>query len=495
MICVSIGRGRHGLMIETQRQLVEQGAELVELRLDYIKGPVNIKRLLADRPCPVVVSCRRKRDGGKWSGTEQQRQILLRAAIAEGAEYVDLEEDIAGQVPRFGNTKRIVSLHDFRKTPDDLEAIWQRLAGLDPDIIKICTTANHPNDNFRMFRMLQKADRPTVGLCMGEIGIPTRILAGKFGAPFTYATFSAERVLAPGQLSFEQMQSIYHYDKINAETEVYGVIADPVGHSLSPLIHNAAFHQAGLNKVYIPIRVPRESLQQFIEEAPSIGIRGLSVTIPHKEAVLEHLTDPDDAVRGIGACNTVVFREDRRYGYNTDCTAAMESLQQAMQAAGTGANPLQGKTALLLGAGGVGRAIAFGLMERGATVVLSDGDNGRARQLAEKLGCRFVEWIRRHTISADVLVNGTPVGMHPNVDETPFDERYLGPGMVVFDAVYNPENTLLIKSARNRGCIVVTGVDMFVRQACLQFKLFTGLEGPADLMRKVIKQATSPVKQ
>jgi len=495
MICVSIGRGRHGLMIETQRELVAEGARLVELRLDYIKGPVNVKRLLADRPCPVIVSCRRRRDGGKWSGTEQQRQVLLRAAIAEGAEYVDLEEDIAGQIPRFGTTKRIVSLHDFRKTPDDLEGIWKRLAGLDPDIIKICTTANSPNDNFRMFRMMQKADRPTVGLCMGEIGIPTRILAGKFGAPFTYATFSAERVLAPGQLSFEQMKNVYHYDQINSQTEVYGVIADPVGHSLSPLIHNAAFHQAGLNKVYVPIRVPREALGSFIEQAPSIDIRGLSVTIPHKEAVLDHLTDPDEAVRGIGACNTLVFRNGRRFGYNTDCTAAMESLLEAMRSSTNNANPLQGKTALLLGAGGVGKALAFGLLQHGATVVLADGDNARARQLAGKLGCRAVDWIRRHTIAADVLVNGTPVGMHPNVDESPFDERYLKAGMVVFDAVYNPENTLLIKNARQRGCTVVTGVEMFVRQACLQFKLFTGLDGPAELMRKVLKQATSPVKQ
>lgn len=209
MICVSIGRGRHRFVIAEHQHLAERGAELVELRLDYINGPVNVKRLIADRPTPVVITCRRWRDGGKFRGSEQERLVLLRTAIAEGAEYVDLEEDVAGQAPRFGATRRIVSLHDFRRTPDDLEAIHRRLGQLDADIVKISTMANHPGDNLRMLRLVEKSKVPTVGLCMGDMGIPSRILAGRFGAPFTYATFSEERALAPGQLSFEQMTETY----------------------------------------------------------------------------------------------------------------------------------------------------------------------------------------------------------------------------------------------------------------------------------------------
>ena len=198
MICVSIGRGRHRHVIAEHRHLVEQGAQLVELRLDYILGSVNLKRLIAERPCPVVVSCRRAVDGGKFTGTEAQRQLLLRTAIAEGVEYVDLEEDIAASIPRFGRTKRIVSLHDFQKTPDDLEAIHHRLCGLDANIVKISTMANHPHDNVRMLQLIRGSKLPTVGLCMGDIGITSRILAGKFGAPFTFASFHHERILAPG---------------------------------------------------------------------------------------------------------------------------------------------------------------------------------------------------------------------------------------------------------------------------------------------------------
>ena len=494
MICVSIGRGRHRHVIAEHRHLVDQGAKLVELRLDYINGEVNLKRLIDDRPSAVVISCRRERDGGKYAGSEEQRQMLLRTAIAEGVEYVDLEDDLAGSVPRYGPTKRIVSVHDFRKTPDDLEAIHRRLSQLDPDVIKICTMANHPHDNLRMLQVSHRSKVPTIGLCMGDIGVPTRILAGKFGAPFTFATFHHERALAPGQLSFQQMTEVYHYDRINPETEVYGVIADPIGHSLSPVVHNTAFARLKLNKVYIPIRVPREGLSRFIDEALQLGIKGLSVTIPHKEEVLKKLTRADGAVRGIGACNTVIFDGNTRLGYNTDYRAAMSSLETAMRAAGRGDNPLAGRTALVLGAGGAGKAIAYGLIRRGAKVVLTDGVAQHATELAKRFKCREVKWSLRHTVSADVLVNCTPVGMHPNVDETPYEKHHMRPSMTVFDAVYNPENTLLVKHARSRNCTVVTGVDMFVRQACFQFKLFTGQDGPAELMREAVKRAIAAAK-
>jgi len=494
MICVSIGRGRHRHMMAEHRHLVEQGARLVELRLDYISGEVNLRRLIHERPSPVVISCRRPEDGGKWSGPEEQRQMLLRTAIAEGVEYVDLEEDVAGGVPRFGKTKRIISLHDFRKVPDDLEAIHRRMSRLDPDIVKVSVMTNHPHDNVRILELIRHSRIPTIGLGMGDIGVPTRILAGRAGAPFTYATFHHERVLAPGQLSFQQMTEIYHYDRINAQSEVYGVVADPVGHSLSPLLHNAAFDHLGLNKVYVPFRVPREDLAQFIEDAPALGLRGLSVTIPHKEEILPLLTEADGAVRAIGAANTVVFEGAARRGYNTDYHAAMSSLEEAMNLAGRGEKSLEGRTALLLGAGGVGMAMAHGLSRRGAQVVVTDGLARKALTLAKRFGFRSVDWSLRHGVSCDILINCTPLGMHPNVDESPFDKHYLKPSMVVFDVVYNPETTLLVKEARSRNCTVVTGVEMFVRQACLQFKLFTGQDGPAELMRDVFRRKIGAAK-
>lgn len=493
MICVSIARGRHRHVIAEHRHLVEQGARLVELRLDYIHGPVNIRRLLADRPCPVVITCRRERDGGKYHLNEEERLLLLRTAIAEGADYVDIEEDVAGDIVRYGQTRRIVSLHNFRRTPEDLEDLHGRMCSLDPDIIKLATLANQPHDNVRMLRLVRDSQVPTVGICMGDIGTPSRILAGKYGAPFTFATFSHERELAPGQLSFQQMNEIYRYERVNSETEVYGVVADPIGHSLSPLIHNAAFAHLGMNKVYVPFRVPRGDLPGFMEDAPELNIRGLSVTIPHKEMIIRFMTKVDGAVRGVGAANTVVFENGQSIGYNTDYRAAMASLEEAMGTAGEPATLVQ-KTALLLGAGGVARAIAAGLRRRKADVVIASRTRQRADLLAQRTGCRAIDWSQRHGVSVDIVVNCTPVGMHPNVDESPFDRHYLRPSMVVFDTVYNPETTLLVKEARNRSCTVVTGVDMFIRQAALQFELFTGQPAPTDVMRDTLRRAIGPAK-
>lgn len=432
MICVSIGRSRHKHMLAEHKHLCEQGAELVELRLDYISSRVNIQRLLKDRPCQVVVTVRREQDGGKYTGSEEARLIMLREAIANGVEYVDLEDDIAGQIPRFGKTKRIVSYHSFRNTPDNLRELHSRLKALDADIVKIATMANQPHDNVRMLEMMQESDCPTIGMCMGDIGTPSRILAPKFGAPFTYATFHHERALAPGQLSYDQMVKIYRHNNISPSTAVFGVVADPVAHSLSPQIHNAAFGATGIDAVYVPFRVPFDTLGQFIEDVPRLDIRGLSVTIPHKEAIAKYLTKVDPAVKGIGAVNTVLFKGGEVLGYNTDYKAAMDSLEHAFGGPVPPAapSPLKDKKALVLGAGGVARAVMYGLQRRGAKATIAGRTRSRAQFLAETFGGRCIEWTARHIGDMDIVVNCTPIGMHPNVDESPFNKSHLKPSMV-----------------------------------------------------------------
>lgn len=495
MICVSIGRTRHKHVIAEHKHLVEQGAQLVELRLDYIGRAVNLKRLIKDRPCPVIITCRRQADGGRWAGTEEDRQVLLRTAIAEGVEYVDLEDDIADLIPRFGKTKRIVSHHDFSGTPADLEKLQQRLVSLDPDIIKLATMANSPLDTLRMMKLAKESAIPMIGLCMGEMGTPTRILTGRMGAPFTYATFHQERSMAPGQLSYKQMEETYQYDQIDKDYEVFGVIADPVGHSLSPIIHNAAFQHLGMKRVYVPFRIPEADLGKWLQHCRTLGVRGLSVTIPHKESVISKCNKVASVVRDIGAVNTIVFDDDGTVrGYNTDYRAAMDSLQTVLEADMDAEKPLDGIKALILGAGGVAKAVAFGLAKQGATIVISSRTKKRAVELAKAVNGKAIEWDMRHHFAPDVLLNGTPVGMHPKMDNSPWDQKYLKAGMVVFDTVYNPEQTLLIKQAREANCRVITGVDMFIRQAALQFQLFTGSEAPIDLMRDVLKRTIGPAK-
>jgi len=494
MIAVSIGRGRHKMMLAEHKHLAEQGAELVELRLDYVVRAVNIKRLVDERPGPVIVACRREQDGGRWERSEQDRIMLLRSAIANGVEYVDLEEDIASQIPRFGKTKRIISYHNFDETPDDLREIHDRCASHDADIVKVATTANNPHDNVRVLALISESEVPTVAMCMGDMGIPSRILAGKFGAPFTYATFHKERALAPGQLSYEEMKDVYHYDQIDMDTEVYGVIADPIGHSLSPIIHNAAFRALNMDKVYVPFRVPREHLEDFLHYSRQLSVSGLSVTIPHKEAIIPYLERTDTAVDHIGAANTVVFDGFDKSGYNTDHRAALESIERGLRR-GEDVDLFTGRTALVLGAGGSARAVVYALQSRGVSIVIASRTLKRAQDLAKSFRARAVPWHERQTVECDMLVNCTPIGMHPHVDESPVSDDDLNRAMIVFDLVYNPEQTLLVKQARDKECSVVTGVDMFVRQAAHQFKFFTGEEAPEEVMRTTLMNEIGAVSK
>jgi 3-dehydroquinate dehydratase/shikimate dehydrogenase len=483
-------------MVAEHRHLAEQGAKLVELRLDYLASRVNMARLLAERPpdCQVIITARRKEDGGKWNGSEESRQLLLREAIAERVDYVDLEEDVAGLIPRFGKTKRIISYHNFRKTPEDLRELHERMCKLDPDIVKIATMANDPHDNVRMLELMQQSEVPTVAMCMGDIGTPSRILSAKFNAPYTYSTFHHERTLAPGQLSFKQMQETFRYDQTGPETVVYGVIADPVGHSLSPHVHNAAFEAKQINAVYCPFRVPADDLDQFIQDAPRLGIRGLSVTIPHKEAIARHLTKVDPAVKSIAAVNTVLFDGTEVIGYNTDYNAAMDCIEHSLGTIGAKPSPVKNKRVLVLGAGGVARPIVYGLKSRGALVTVASRTRQRSDKLARAFDCKALDWDARQRVQCEILINCTPVGMHPNVDESPVSKTFLKPSMLVFDTVYNPESTLLVKDGRARNCNVITGVEMFIRQAMLQFYLFTRQEAPAELMREVLKKQIGPVR-
>ena len=481
------------MMIAEHRHLAEQGAELVELRLDYVVRSINFKRLLENRPCPVIMTCRRAQDGGRWERSERERLIVLRSAIADGVDYIDLEEDTAASIPRFGKTKRIISYHNFEETPADLRKIHERCASHDADIVKVATTANNPHDNLRVLQLISESEIPTVALCMGEMGIPSRILSGKFGAPFTFATFHKDRLLAPGQLSYQEMIETYRYDEIGADTEVYGVIADPVGHSLSPAVHNAAFRELGMDRVYLPFRVPREHLEQFLSDCRQLGVAGLSVTIPHKEAVVPFLTNNQAAVESTGAANTVVFDGFDNIGHNTDFLASLESLDGTLTR-GKHFDTDTRRTALILGAGGAANAVALALTHRNIGIYVTSRTRERADVVAARFRGKAVDWDDRHRVRSDILVNCTPVGMHPNVNESPFERDELSRAMIVFDTIYNPEQTLLLKAARDKGATVVTGVDMFVRQAGYQFKLFTGTNSPEEVMRAAVKKSISAAK-
>jgi 3-dehydroquinate dehydratase/shikimate dehydrogenase len=517
-ICVVIGRTRHKMVQAEIQEAAKRGATLIEVRLDFLSRPPDFKRLLANKPCPMVATVRRVSDGGRWKGTEEQRMLLLRQCVVAGFDWVDIESDVVERIPRFRDVKRIVSYHNMREVPDDIEKIHARMCDQDADLVKIAVRAQRPSDNLRVLKLLRQPRKPTVAFCMGELGLPSRILGGRLAMPFTYAAFNKERGIAPGLPSFDDLKKIYHFDRIDSHTAIYGVIGDPVAHSLSPLMHNQLFQYLGINAVYLPFRVARGDVEEFLKLFDSLPVRGYSVTLPHKESVVSLVRQRDPLAGRIHAANTLVRMDSKpqhqgimtpeslpRLGeqgaegqafiaYNTDAQAALDSLLAHLPPSPDGAAAiLASRTVLILGAGGVARAIAHALHREGAALTISNRTQDRAIQLAQDIGCRAIGWESRHRVTCDTVINCSSIGMEPNFDESPLHPSFLRSGLVVFDCVYTPENTLLIKEARNRGCLVITGVDMFVRQAALQFRLFTGREPPLDFMRKVVRRALSPL--
>lgn len=472
-------------------ELAEQKAELVELRLDWMRKRPDVGKLIKDCPTPVLITCRRKEDRGHWLGTEEQRMSILREAIIAGADYVDLEVDIAKSVPRYGDTKRVISYHNFEETPLDLNEIYEQIAACDPDIVKIVTMANFQEDNIRILELVRSANIPTVGFCMGEFGITSRILCGQFGSPFTYAGFSRNREMAPGQLTYAEVRNLYRFNKITQDTKIFAVVGDPVAHSMSPLLHNAALRKVGFDGVYLPLRIPEGTLTTTLKELERLNISGYSITIPHKQEALQATDISDNESEEIGAVNTLFHKGGQWHATNTDCDAIEQTVLAGLKNIPKLTGGLSDKRVLILGAGGAARAAVQAMLRNNARVTITNRSRQRGQQLASEMECGFLQWENRSTEEYQVLINCTSVGMHPNVDETPFPGHWLRESTLVFDTVYNPENTFLLKQARERGCETASGVEMFVHQAAGQFAIFTGQPAPREYMEETMRRAMS----
>ncbi len=483
-LCVALTEKDTESMLAAMHSLPAQ-VDLVEVRVDAM-GSVDLERLIDGRGRPVIVTNRPPRQGGACTDPETERLAGLRRAAELGAEYVDVELDAVadlGELP--GPTQRIVSVHDFEATPSDLPALLDRILQTGPDVAKVVTTAHDIMDAVPVLELLRTntSGAPLIALSMGEEGLVTRVLAGKFGAFLTFASHAAGMESAPGQVAVDRMLGMYRFPQIGPGTAVYGVIANPVAHSMSPAIHNAAFAALGLDAVYVPLKVT--DCAAFLDAFERCDLRGLSVTIPHKVTMLGLMDEVEDLARRIGAVNTVDVRDGRRYGCNTDVSAAVGAIESAARRAGM--ETLRGRSVVLVGAGGAGRAIAYGLADKGADLTIANRTVEKAERLAAELGVRACGLDALPDLAADVLVNSTSVGMWPNVDASPVPTGMLREGMVVFDAVYNPMRTRLLREAEEAGAVTAPGVEWFVSQAAAQFELWTGVDAPREVMEQVLR--------
>ena len=466
--------------------------QTLELRLDYLQNPAErsafLRWLGRQRALPVIIAtCRRRQGGGQFPGSIEDELAVLKQAVEAGCAWCDVEIETASEIDpaelkeALAPARVLVSAHDFRRVPKNLAALARRLDSTGAHAIKIAAQCRSLADARRLLDIAH-GRWDVVAIPMGEAVFPARILALREGSALAYA--AVETSTAPGQLSLEATRNVYRLNRRfgrstapTSRTRVYGVIGDPVGHSLSPLMHNTAFAERGVDAVYLPFHV--RDLRDFLAAVRSFHISGFSVTLPHKRRILRYLDECDPLAAEVGAVNTVVVRGQRLYGYNTDYVGVLRAIEKRV--------PLQSARVLLLGAGGAARAAAFALARGGAAVAIWARRSERALALARAVKGQAIERRALGSEFFDAIVNCTPVGMYPG-GGSPLTARELN-ARVVMDTIYRPQTTELLRRAKRRGIETISGVEMFLAQGIAQWEMWMKQRAPEKAMRHAVLAA------
>ncbi len=535
LVCVSILVRRVESALADAEEAKRGGADLVEFRIDEFFGgelesPAGedevrgLLRLVGGSALPCIVTCRRAEEGGAYDGSEEARVSLLeRLGVAGGAgehppRYFDIElaafERSANIRQKIGiaagrGAGLILSVHDAKGRPEDL---WRRVERLRratlASVVKVAYRARSLRDSLELLELPRQIGMPAIALGMGEFGVMSRVLAPKFGGFLTFASLREESVTAPGQPTLRELLGMYRFRRIGRGTRVYGVVGWPVGHSRSPLVHNAAFERAGVDAVYLPMAVAADgdgeasyasfkgTMLELIGHE-GLGFSGCSVTMPHKENLVrlarERRWELDEASSTIGAGNTLVRRGASWSVHNTDGEAIAGLLRETMDGLEGG---IRGARVAVLGAGGAGRAAANSCARSGAGVAIWSRSEARARRAAEELTRGGVSPGTVEAVSLeevirgrfDVVVHATPRGMNDDGAVLTAGEL-LGcvAGGVVMETVYAPARTTLIERAHEAGCAVIDGLSVFARQAEMQSELFTGVHPGAGVFEGLVR--------
>jgi 3-dehydroquinate dehydratase / shikimate dehydrogenase len=459
----------------------------VELRLDWLTNDAERVKLLTyiqthrSPGATFLATCRRKGAGGRFAGTIAAQLYWLIQAREVGCQWCDIEVETLRKLP--GQSAReyaippgiMLSIHDFQRTPE-LTRSTRLPSHSEVDAIKIAAHARTIEDSVRLLRWVRNS-KDCIAVPMGEVGLPARILALREGSTLAYAPVAA--ATAPGQVSLPDLKHLYRAHELNRQTQVFGVIGDPVGHSLSPLMHNSAFVAKKVNAVYLPFLV--RDLSDFLSAVPELGIRGFSITLPHKQKILKYLKDCDALAADIGAVNTVVVRRDGSLiGSNSDYVGVLRSVEKKLN--------LAKSRVLVFGAGGSARAAAFALARAGASVGICARRETATRELASAVGGEVIPRRALLTEFFDAILNTTPVGMHPHAEISPLRAGELH-CRIVMDLIYRPERTQLLKLAASKGIATVSGVEMFLAQGIAQYELWIKQHAPEAVMRRAVLAA------
>lgn len=488
-VCIALGFADVDTLLDQARREIDNGERFLEFRLDYLAEPLAgieaIRKFLAENgDVTILATCRRHQNHGRFNGSIEEQIAVLEAAASAGARALDVEIETAeAAVARVEHLRSkafvVTSYHNYQGTPA-IEPVFRRMSKVPSDALKIVTTARKPSDNFRVLSLARQHARiPIIVLAMGEGGIPSRVLATSFGGIYTYAAPMSAEGTAAGQVSAHLLRHLYRVEKFSRQAKIYGVIASPIRHTISPAVHNRAFQYRRMDAVYLPFLVAQGQLKDFLDLADKLPVAGFSVTIPHKQRILRYLDVVDPLARRIGAVNTVWKKAGKWRGSNTDAAAVTGPLGRRIR--------LPKSSVLVVGNGGAARSAAFALADAGAKVSIAGRNPDRVRALAKACGANMLLREQLNSHSFDALVHATPLGMFPHTEECFFEDRI--PAEVVFDMVYNPLETELLKRASGQGKTSIPGLEMFVEQALRQFETWTGESAPRAAMEKAACEA------
>ena len=467
--------------LETAAVRACESADVVELRIDCLTRLEDLQRVLSRVSRPVILTFRPREQGGNRDLDQQARQLFW--GTAPQTQWWDLESDLTSVAKEPDWSHVIVSHHDFSGVPSDLTEIYERLAATPAAILKLAVQAHDITDCLPVFQLLDRAQaekRYAIAIAMGNAGLATRILGPSRGAFLTYAALEEENATAPGQITAQKLRSVYHVDEIDRETMICGLVGLPVMQSVSPHMHNAAFRNADLNGVYLPLEV--RDVQTFFQRMVDPrtreldwNLRGLSVTAPHKSAVLEFLDWIEPEAKEIGAVNTIVIEDGKLHGFNTDAAGFIAPLVDTLDS-------LNGLRVAVIGAGGAARAAVWALLKHDATVTLFARDADKARALGQVFDVSYEQLSSASFADHDLVINATPLGSGDLIDQTPATAEQLAGVRCVYDLGYNPIDTRLLKEACKAGCKTIRGLEMLVAQAGKQFALWTGRSPSMSVM-------------
>ena len=484
-VCAVIAEPRAELALAAAR-LALRRTNVLELRLDYLESEDEFAELLrgivplASR-ATLIATCRRKEAGGRFPGSIARQISRLVLAAASGCRWCDLELETLQRLEAatlrktLGDIRLIASFHDFSRTPARLGQLRKRLEAGGGDAVKIAAVTRHYRELVRLVRTAHRR-RNVIVVPMGEVGTAGRIAAVREGSALAYA--SVDHAVAPGQLSLAAMQSLYRVERHSRSTELYGVIGNPIGHSLSPLLHNSGFGNRRVDAVLAPFLV--RDLRDFVRAVRPLRLSGFSVTLPYKQQIVAFLDECDPLALEIGAVNTVVVRAGKLHGYNTDFEGVQQSLGRKMK--------LEGARVLIYGAGGAARTVGLVAARAGASVFYCARRPESARAAARAFSAQAVERSELRELEFDAIVNATPIGMAPHADASPLEAAELRCGLV-FDLIYRPLRTRLLRLAERRGIATLSGAEMFVAQGVAQWELWTGEKAPVATMRAEVTAA------